>query len=109
MSYPGLDDIIRCALTCRTMSTTVKNSVELQYAIEPGAQGLVQAHHGQLLSPSSHQTTCAHSESRWTRGVPSSSMWRKDLIMTADIWQTSNSKYRVNLAHSCDWWRCRTH
>ncbi|KAG0700087.1 hypothetical protein DFH29DRAFT_651373 [Suillus ampliporus] len=44
LSFLSYDEIILCSLTCRTMYTTVKNSVELQYAIELDAQGLVPVH-----------------------------------------------------------------
>ncbi|KAG2148775.1 hypothetical protein DEU56DRAFT_80124 [Suillus clintonianus] len=43
LSYP---EIIRCALTCRTLYNTVKNSVELQYTIELGMQRLIPVHPG---------------------------------------------------------------
>ncbi|KAG2068463.1 hypothetical protein BDR04DRAFT_1232783 [Suillus decipiens] len=44
LSFLPYNQILHCALICRTMHTIVKNSVELQYAIELGAQGLVQVH-----------------------------------------------------------------
>ncbi|KAG1818665.1 uncharacterized protein BJ212DRAFT_1497621 [Suillus subaureus] len=48
LSFLPYNQILRCASPtlklCRTMHTTVKNSVDLQYAIELGAQGLVQVH-----------------------------------------------------------------
>ncbi|KAG1749654.1 uncharacterized protein EDB91DRAFT_757241 [Suillus paluster] len=44
LGFLSYDEIIRCALTCRTLYMTVKNSVKLQYAIEMGAQRLVQVH-----------------------------------------------------------------
>ncbi|KAG1841913.1 hypothetical protein DFJ58DRAFT_856105 [Suillus subalutaceus] len=44
LSFLPYNQVLRCALICRTMYITVKNSVDLQYAIELGAQGLVQVH-----------------------------------------------------------------
>ncbi|KAG2127319.1 hypothetical protein BD769DRAFT_763307 [Suillus cothurnatus] len=44
LSFLPYNDILRCASTCRIMHMTVKNSVELQYILELGSQGLVQVH-----------------------------------------------------------------
>ncbi|KAG1748404.1 uncharacterized protein EDB91DRAFT_878106 [Suillus paluster] len=44
LSFLSCNEIIRCALTCQTMYTTVKSSIELQYTIELGAQKLIQVH-----------------------------------------------------------------
>ncbi|KAG1717273.1 hypothetical protein EDB19DRAFT_2033029 [Suillus lakei] len=44
LGFLSYNEIIRCALTCRTMYNTVKCSVELQYIIELGAHGLIEAH-----------------------------------------------------------------
>ncbi|KAG0700345.1 hypothetical protein DFH29DRAFT_932677 [Suillus ampliporus] len=42
LGFLSCNEIIRCALTCRTMFKTVKTSVELQYVIELGFQRLIQ-------------------------------------------------------------------
>ncbi|KAG1737983.1 hypothetical protein EDB19DRAFT_2025492 [Suillus lakei] len=44
LGFLSYNEIIRCASTCRTMYNTVKYSVELQYIIELGAHGLIEAH-----------------------------------------------------------------
>ncbi|KAJ8588681.1 hypothetical protein M405DRAFT_882034 [Rhizopogon salebrosus TDB-379] len=44
LSFLAFNEIIRCALTCKTMYSTVKGSSELQYTIELGAQGLMPVH-----------------------------------------------------------------
>ncbi|OAX31178.1 hypothetical protein K503DRAFT_870733 [Rhizopogon vinicolor AM-OR11-026] len=43
-SFLSYSEIILCALTCQTMYKTVKNSTELQYLIELGAQRLMPVH-----------------------------------------------------------------
>ncbi|KAG1737975.1 hypothetical protein EDB19DRAFT_2039741 [Suillus lakei] len=44
LGFLSYNEIIRCALTCRTMYNTVKCSVELQYIIELGAHRLIEVH-----------------------------------------------------------------
>ncbi|KAG1750526.1 uncharacterized protein EDB91DRAFT_693651 [Suillus paluster] len=45
LSFLSYNEIICCALTCRTMYNTVKSSAELQYIIELGAQRLIPVTH----------------------------------------------------------------
>ncbi|KAG0696613.1 hypothetical protein DFH29DRAFT_193333 [Suillus ampliporus] len=57
LGFLAHNEIIRCALTCRTIYLTVKNSLDLQYAIELGTQGLVQVH---PRPPTVSITECMH-------------------------------------------------
>ncbi|KAG1734741.1 uncharacterized protein EDB91DRAFT_1084016 [Suillus paluster] len=43
-TFLSYNEIIYCTLICQTIYNTVKNSVELQYAIELGAQRLIPVH-----------------------------------------------------------------
>ncbi|KAG0700326.1 hypothetical protein DFH29DRAFT_637304 [Suillus ampliporus] len=57
LGFLSCNEIIRCASTCRTVYNTVKSSVELQYAIELGAQRLIQVH---PRSPTVSTAECLH-------------------------------------------------
>ncbi|OJA19271.1 hypothetical protein AZE42_04497 [Rhizopogon vesiculosus] len=67
LSFLSFKEIVCCAMTCQMMYSTVKNSAQLQYTIELGAQGLTPVHPRSLtVSPAECLRTLRDKASAWS-------------------------------------------